>query len=79
MRKVRLSEIDDIEVIIDTTAREVGTPSVYDLEEQLEALKKRFPVDVWYVRRQLKWLMKKSYKEMGVVQKNPWWSPRGFR
>jgi hypothetical protein len=75
----RLEDIENIDFITSSKIRYTGTPSVYDLEEILQVLQRKYRVDVFFVRHYLKWTMRKAYKDMDLVLKNPWWKPRGLR
>jgi len=68
---------DDFEVIVEEADHRIlPTCSIYDLDRMLEAMRKGHRVDVYYTRRHLKWLMKRTYRYTGTVPRNPWWMPK---
>jgi hypothetical protein len=71
------AEVEDL--LHQAENRALPTPSIYDLEAFLKKLQKRHPVEVWWLRHYLKWLMKKCHKNFDVDMKNPYWMSRRAR
>lgn len=70
----------DVEVIFREAENRIqSTPSIYDLDNFLDKLKRKYPIECFATRRYLKWLMKKCHKELGVEMHNPYWKPRRSR
>ena len=78
-QQFKLGDID-VEVLFNEAENRVAnTPSIYDLEALLGKLRKRHPVEVWWLRHYLKWMMKKCSKELGIDMRNPYWQSRRSR
>lgn len=76
----RLLNDSDVEMILDEVDnRALATPSIYELEAFIEKLHRKYPVDCWVLRRHLKWLMKKVYKEYDIQMRNPYWMHKSSR
>lgn len=69
---MRLSPEDIEALTADPVKVELGMPSLEELDHALFLLKKRYPVDTWYLRRQLKWLCKKMDKHYDIKWTTAW-------
>ena len=56
----------------DPAKQELPMPSLAELDYALTLIRKRYPVDVWYLRRRLKWLVRKMNKHYDIQWKTPW-------
>jgi hypothetical protein len=64
---------EDIEALTaDPAKQELPMPSLAELDHALKLLRKRYPVDTWYLRRRLKWLCRKMDRHYDVKWTVPW-------
>ena len=64
---------EDIDALTPTLdSQRLGMPSLQELDYALTLMKKRYPVDTWYLRRRLKWLVKQMDKQYDVRWTVPW-------
>ena len=71
---------EEMQVILNEVEhRALSTPSIYDLEDLLRQLRRRHPVEVWWLRHYLKWMMKRCHQELGVDMLNPYWQSKKSR
>ena len=69
---MRLSEEDIAELTADPRAVYLPMPSLAELDYAITLIRKRYPVDAWYLRRRLKWLVKVMNKEYKIGWTTPW-------
>lgn len=68
--------LEDIERVTPDNAKiETGMPTLGELDHALTLIRKQYPVDVWILRRRLKWLVRKMNKHYNIV----WTKPDGWR
>jgi len=69
---MKLSQADIEALTADPSTVELGMPTLAELDHAVFLLRKRYPVDSWYLRRQLKWVVKKMNKHYDVKWTTPW-------
>jgi hypothetical protein len=60
------------ELTADPRAYRLPMPSLAELAFALRLIRKRHPVEAWYLRRRLKWLIKVMNKEYNLRWTTPW-------
>ena len=75
--RVKLGDIDVESILAERQV--LPTPSIFDLDALLGKLRKRHPVEVWWLRHYLTWLMKKCSKELEIDMLNPYWMSKKSR
>jgi hypothetical protein len=79
-RKLQASDLEDVMTDRVRYERPVGTPTVYDLVEMLERMKRAEPVRARFLIRDLRWLCCTVSKH-GINWQTPWTdgsqSPKG--
>lgn len=69
---MRLTQ-EDIDALTPTLdSQRLGMPSLQELDYALSLIMKRYPVDAWYLRRRLKWLVRRMDKHYGIKWTTPW-------
>jgi len=51
---------------------QTGMPSLEEIDYAISLIMKRYPVDAWYLRRRLKWLVRKVDKHYDIQWTTPW-------
>jgi hypothetical protein len=70
--QVKLSDEDIAELTADPRSVYLPMPSLAELDYAITLIHKEHPVDAWYLRRRLKWLVKVMNKEYKLGWTTPW-------
>ena len=66
--------MDDIERLTpDNDKTELGMPTLAELDYALTLIRKRYPVDAYYLRRRLKWIVRMMDKHYDIKWTTPKW------
>jgi hypothetical protein len=68
--KLTPEEIENLTA--DPAKQYLPMPSLAELDYALHLIHKRKPIDAWYLRRRLKWLVRMMNKEYDVQWQTPW-------
>jgi hypothetical protein len=71
----RAKEVIDLADIVGEEERTSPSPSLYELEDILQALRAHDPINVRLTRTQLKWTAKASRKYLGINYPHPYRKP----